>query len=274
MSRDAAVGDVDQPEAIGHLVEDPARVAGPRRRAGQVGRDAARRAGRRAVAGHRVGGRASRRRSPPSRGRSGDHTGPKFSRMPTDLCGIGSNQRSGANAPLPAASSRSSLRPTAPGWCPRGSATSTACSADITTRAAVGRPARAARLRSDAVVGLALLARASRRRCAAADSESRNARREPSGDHEACVVPAPRANCGRSPSGAQVADPQRHRAVSDRTRTRARCRRATTRDWSRRTRRCVSRSGVAWPSRVEHQPQIAERGERDARAIRRDRRDA
>ena len=52
---DAAVGQRHQPKAIGDLVEEAARVAGPRRRAGQVLGEAARRPDRRPVAGHRIG---------------------------------------------------------------------------------------------------------------------------------------------------------------------------------------------------------------------------
>ena len=187
--------------------------------------------------------------------------------MPIDLCGTGSNQRSGAKAPLPAAWSRARPRPTAPGWCLRGTASSTARSADITTARPsgdqLGRPGS-----FDAVVRLALLARSRRRRCCSCDSGSRKAMRVPSGDHAAVVA------AGADPAiapGPQVANPEVHRRRRDRTRRPARRRPATTPAWSRRRRRGEA-LGRGLPSRGRHQPQIAERGEGDPRAVGRDRR--
>ena len=56
---------------------------------------------RRAVAGHRVDGELAVDRWPPDPPRPfGDHTGPRFSRMPTDLCGIGSHPQVGRVAGL------------------------------------------------------------------------------------------------------------------------------------------------------------------------------
>ena len=127
MSRTLPVGQRHQAEPVGDLVEDPARIAGPRRRAGQVGADS-RRGGPIGVPSRATGNVVSKPSTIAAICRPlGDQTGPKFSRMPTDLCGTGSNQRSAGERALPAPPwSRAPPRPTAPGWCPRGSARNTA----------------------------------------------------------------------------------------------------------------------------------------------------
>ena len=88
----------------------------------------------------------------------GAHTGPKFSRMPTDWCGTGSNQRSGAKVPLPAAVVSGSTATHSTWLVPSRNRDEYGPQSRHDHGAAVGRPARAPRL-EDPVVRLPLLAR-------------------------------------------------------------------------------------------------------------------
>ena len=162
---------------------------------------------------------------------SGDHTGPKFSRMPIDLCGTGSNQRSGANAPAPVAVGSGSTGTHSTWLVPSRKRVEYGPQRRHHDRAAVGRPARTSGL-VQSVVRLALLAardvddaaaairyrgrRAARRRA----TTPRWRRRPPRGDRARSADRGSRR-------------PSRRR---DRTRRRAACRRATTPGWSRRRR--------------------------------------
>jgi hypothetical protein len=74
----------------------------------------------------------------------GAHTGPKFSRIPTDLCGIGSSQRSGANAARPSGVVSGSTATTSTWFVPSRKRVEYGRSADIATERPsgdhVGRP--------------------------------------------------------------------------------------------------------------------------------------
>ena len=262
----AAVVDVDEPEPVGRLIQHAARIARPRRRVGEVGGQPARRADRRAVARDRKRGRCPsmiaaiwravrrphRARSP----RACRSTCAARDRTSDPVRRIAAGVRWG----------RVDRHAAAPGSCPRGTSSSTAAaptsrprgrratSSDAPARSADRATWRPSRLLH--VHDLQLRLRI----------EKRDARavRRPRRRHRAA---APACDRGRS-AGRESTDPSTRR---DPTRTRARCRPATTPGSVSTNASWVRRCGGS-PPPAETDPEIAERGKHHARSVRRDRR--
>ena len=257
---------IDQPEAVGCLIEHAPRVARsttacwPDRATG-----AAR--GPSGVPSRATGTRrAGRRRSPPSACRRA--TRPARVLAHADRLVRHRDRTSGrANVPRRSATCRAATATHSTWFVPSRNLVEYGRSADITTARPSGdqlgrpgsfKPSCAWRI-----------ARASpRRRPAAAIAGSRKAMRAPSGDHAADIARGGKLAIG---AASQVAHPQVHRRRRDRSRTRAACRPATTPDRSTNA-SLVRRCGVASPADGRHEPQIAERGKHDRDAVGRDRR--
>ena len=192
---------------------------------------------------------------------SGDHTGPRFSRMPIDLCGSGIEPAVRRERSRPVADGSGSTCTHSTWLVPSRNRVEYGCSADITTARPsgdqLGRPGsfnrsctwRPSRLLTSTTLQL---------RGGIEVGQTRAVRRP-----RRWSPPAPTTSIGpvrRSRTQRSIAPPRSDENASA-------CRRATTPGSSRRRRRwSVARARP--PRRGRHRPQIAERGKRHARAIR------